>query len=90
MASLNTLTSEKELFDSGLAQIRIIDHPLSHGLFIINGENSTGELRVETYIYKRRPNRTPGFLIRKSQDPELFDLFFNEFNEMWDKAQSYV
>ena len=87
--SLNRLTDKNPYLQSGLIQIRTHDYPFTHSLLITNSEVPSGELRVELYIQGRRPNRTPGFVVHKARDPNLFDEFTREFNDLWEKAQQY-
>jgi len=88
LSSLDRFTNHNPYLQSGLLQIRMHDYPLTHGLFITNSDMPNGKLRVETYIKDRRPNRTPGFVVHKATDPWTFNQYTNEFNDLWDKAQS--
>jgi hypothetical protein len=90
ISSLDRFVNNNLYLQSGTFQIRTYDYPFPHGILITNSDLPSGELRVEMYIPGRRPNRTPGFTVHKATDPERFDEFAREFNDLWDKAQPYT
>ena len=87
--SLASLSSDSAFINSDLVQIRLLDYPLAHGLFIMNGDTPTGEMRVELYMHNETPRNTPGFSIKREKDPEWFNYFLTEFQELWERAVPY-
>ena len=89
ITSLTTFKSNPDFLDSEHVQIRLYDHPPTHGLLIADGDWPSGKMRIEMYMRKKRPTMTPGITIRKEYNSELFSMFLNEFNEVWEAATPY-
>jgi len=70
-------------------EVRLSDFPLPHTLFIVNGNNSSGEMQVESYMHLKRPSMVPSVMIHKNEDPKWFEMFWDEFNSLWDAATPY-
>jgi hypothetical protein len=85
--SLNYLASDKELLDSGFVQVRVYSLPISHGLMIIDGSTLSGRIRVEIYANNAAPADCPGFYIHKNKEPNLFNKFLTEFEQIWSQSQ---
>lgn len=89
ITSINTFVSDPTFLKSGLVEIRIYDYPLTHGIFITDGENTEGKMHIEMYIYKKRGGWTPRFPLVKKDNPELFSFFLEEFKAIWNNASPY-
>jgi hypothetical protein len=85
-SSLEALTTDP-VFSSSNLEVRTYGNPLAHGLMIIDAGTEDARIRVELYMAKRMPASAPGFFVCKATDPAWYDVFEEEFAEIWERAK---
>jgi hypothetical protein len=70
--------------------LRVIDHLPAWTLLIINPSRNNSEtiIYVELATYTSNPRQRPIFKVTR-QDMEYFDLFIDEFENMWENAKPW-
>lgn len=67
--------------------LRFIDYLPAHTLVIINGGGDQGMMFVELGTFQANGRHRPTFSLLKMKDKELFALYHDEYQVMWDSAR---
>lgn len=89
----NNLISLSEQYDEsckGKLEIRVYDGILPAGLFIVDPNTSRGFMNVQLYPFQTNIEKAPLFTMTKSEDPEWYGFYVNQFKKIWDESRPYI
>ncbi len=66
----------------------LINYLPSHTLIIINGKSENGLMFVELGTFYSSSQGRPAFILHKSHDRQLFDMYYEEYKAMWDSGKT--
>jgi hypothetical protein len=69
-------------------QVRTINYLPAWTLIFIDPESERGTVYVELATYRSGPRNRPTFLLTADSSPQLFQVFRDEFETMWKRAQA--
>lgn len=75
--------------NNGSFEVRTIDNILSTGYLIIDPESQSGWMNVRLYLYGWGAKNAPLFTLRRSEDPNWFEIYLSQFKEAWDDAKQF-
>lgn len=87
--SLRTFFSQPIFCNSNFVEIRLYDKPLPHTMLIINGGEQDGSMNVDLYVTYKRGESRPCFTIRRNDASAWYELFWEEFNQIWANSKTY-
>ena len=74
---------------SSCCEIKVLDHRLPTGYFIVDREKDSGRMHVEILLLDK--SRCPLFILdRQGGDKDWYDIFVADFEQLWDKATPWV
>jgi len=81
------ITNYKLQLQKGNLNLRIVDYLPSQTLVIVNGRNEHGMMFVELGTFQANKRNRPTFSLQKAKNKELFSLYLNEYEVMWESAK---
>ncbi|MFT3894500.1 MAG: hypothetical protein QM730_22960 [Anaerolineales bacterium] len=82
------ITNYKLQLAKGELNLRTIDYLPSSTLVIVNGRNGHGVIFVELGTFQANKHNRPTFFLDKSKNKELYSLYMNEYETMWESAKA--
>jgi len=70
-------------------EIRVSRHRPAVGYFIVDPNEDHGFLRVEMYLSHSEHHQRPMLQFFASRDEQWYDLFCNDFKNLWAEAQNW-
>lgn len=69
--------------------VRVLSHRPAVGYFIVDPLEEYGFMRVETYISHTEHHQRPMLQIFSSREKEWFELFCEDYKNLWDEARDW-
>lgn len=70
-------------------EIRIIRHPLGHGIVATNPDTPSGALYISNYPFKTEGGALPKFVIRP-RNGQWYELYRQELKNLWEAGKEYT
>jgi hypothetical protein len=86
LKALRSITGQSA--SGGNLEVRVINSLPPFGLFVVDGDSSHGKLRVELYPYGCPVADRPVIELLASRDGDWYVLFRQQFEALWQKAES--
>lgn len=81
---LERLVERRSRLKRGALQVRTIDYLPAWTLILIDSKSDNGMIFVEIATYSANSRSRPTFLLTAEKDEQLFRLFQDEFDKMWE------